>query len=129
MNPTICGLGTCSVTSDGLYQCTCQDGAMITGSNTDGSLICIGMYILIFEFYCWIFTLCLPISDIDECSANMDICGLGLCINNDDGEFYDCECTSGSQPVGSSATGTLQCVGETASFNATAMPRYCAFSL
>ena len=42
--PTICGLGTCSVTSDGLYQCTCQDGAMITGSNTDGSLICIGIY-------------------------------------------------------------------------------------
>ena len=42
MNPTICGLGTCSVTSDGLYQCSCQDGAMITGSNTDGSLTCIG---------------------------------------------------------------------------------------
>ena len=42
MNPTICGFGTCSVTSDGLYQCSCQDGAMITGSNTDGSLTCIG---------------------------------------------------------------------------------------
>ena len=43
MNPTICGFGTCSVTSDGLYQCSCQDGAMITGSNTDGSLTCIGV--------------------------------------------------------------------------------------
>ena len=42
MNPTICGFGTCSVTSDGLYQCSCQEGAMITGSNTDGSLTCIG---------------------------------------------------------------------------------------
>ena len=42
MNPTICGFGTCSVTGDGLYQCSCQEGAMITGSNTDGSLTCIG---------------------------------------------------------------------------------------
>ena len=40
---TICGFGTCSVTSDGLYQCTCDDGAMATGSNTDRTLTCIGI--------------------------------------------------------------------------------------
>ena len=41
-NMAICGFGTCSVTSDGLYQCTCDDGAMATGSNTDRTLTCIG---------------------------------------------------------------------------------------
>ena len=42
-NSDICGLGTCSNNDDGaFYECTCQDGAMITGTNTNGSLTCIG---------------------------------------------------------------------------------------
>ena len=46
MNPGICGLGTCSVTDDGLYECTCQDGAMTTGVNTDNTLTCVGMFLV-----------------------------------------------------------------------------------
>ena len=42
-NPNICGLGTCSNNGNGnFYECSCQGGAMLTGTNVDGSLTCIG---------------------------------------------------------------------------------------
>ena len=41
--PGRCGLGTCSNNENGMfYECICQNGAMISGSNTDGTLTCIG---------------------------------------------------------------------------------------
>ena len=41
--PGICGLGTCSNNDDGtFYECTCQDGTMLTGSGS--TLTCVGMY-------------------------------------------------------------------------------------
>ena len=44
-NPNICGLGTCSNNGDGMfYECTCQDGAMATGTNSAGNLTCVGKY-------------------------------------------------------------------------------------
>ena len=47
-NPDICGLGDCGNNVDGtFYECDCQNGATITGTNSDGSLTCIGMYICI----------------------------------------------------------------------------------
>ena len=45
-NDGICGLGTCSVTSDGLYDCNCQDGAMRTGDSSEGTLTCDGMLLV-----------------------------------------------------------------------------------
>ena len=52
-NPDICGLGTCSIIAGGtLYECDCQDGAMMTGSNTNGTLTCIGIINII--------AICLP---------------------------------------------------------------------
>ena len=42
--PDICGLGTCTNNDDGtFYQCDCPDGTMLTGTNSDGSLTCVGM--------------------------------------------------------------------------------------
>ena len=44
-NSTICGLGTCTNNDGGLfYECDCQDGAVTTGSNSDGSLTCVGEF-------------------------------------------------------------------------------------
>ena len=44
--PGICGLGTCSNNDNGMfYECTCQNGTLITGTNTDGTLTCIGMLV------------------------------------------------------------------------------------
>ena len=41
--PNICGLGACTNNDDGtFYQCDCQDGAVVTGMNSDNSLTCIG---------------------------------------------------------------------------------------
>ena len=43
--PGRCGLGTCSNNENGIfYECICQNGAMMSGSNTDGTLTCIGMF-------------------------------------------------------------------------------------
>ena len=45
--PNICGLGTCSnIIGGGFYECTCQNGAMLTGTNSDGTLTCSGKYTL-----------------------------------------------------------------------------------
>ena len=42
-NPEICGFGTCNNNDNGtFYECTCEDGAMITGTNSDGTLTCVG---------------------------------------------------------------------------------------
>ena len=51
-------------------------------------------------------------SDTDECSENSAICGLGTCSNNENGNFYDCNCPPGSQETGSNTDGSLTCVGE-----------------
>ena len=41
--PNICGLGTCTNNDDGtFYQCDCQDGAELSGMNSDNTLTCIG---------------------------------------------------------------------------------------
>ena len=42
--PGICGLGTCSNNDGTFYECSCQNGAMISGSNSNGSLTCVGKY-------------------------------------------------------------------------------------
>ena len=51
-SPDICGLGTCTNNGDGtFYQCDCQDGAMLTGTSSDGSLTCVGEFFLfVFSF-------------------------------------------------------------------------------
>ena len=48
--------------------------------------------------------------DIDECEEILNICGLGMCSNNADGEYYDCDCQDGSMTTGSG--GNLTCVGK-----------------
>ena len=48
-------------------------------------------------------------SDIDECSVDPDICGLGSCTNNDNGTFYQCVCQDGAETTGAGAN--LTCVG------------------
>ena len=43
LQPNICGLGTCSnIGNGGFYDCNCPPGSQETGSNTDGSLTCVG---------------------------------------------------------------------------------------
>ena len=48
--------------------------------------------------------------DINECEEDLDICGLGICNNNDDGAFYECECQDGAITTGSSRNVT--CIGK-----------------
>ena len=48
-------------------------------------------------------------SDINECTQNPDICGLGTCSNNDDGTFYECNCQDGAMITG--LNNNLTCVG------------------
>ena len=51
------------------------------------------------------------LTDINECTANHNICGLGICINNDDGMFYECYCQDGTMSTGINSAGTLTCIG------------------
>ena len=45
LQPNICGLGTCSNNENGgFYDCNCPPGSQETGSNTDGSLTCVGWW-------------------------------------------------------------------------------------
>ena len=46
VEPDVCGsLGTCTNNDGGLfYECDCRDGAVTTGSNSDGSLTCVGEF-------------------------------------------------------------------------------------
>ena len=50
-------------------------------------------------------------TDIDECALRPNVCGVGTCINNDDGRFYECVCPDGAVRTGSSSDGTLRCFG------------------
>ena len=50
-------------------------------------------------------------SDTDECSETPNICGLGSCVNGENGMFYDCVCPDGSEPSGSNVDATLTCNG------------------
>ena len=77
---------------------------MTTGS--EDNLTCIGQYILVPITKTHIY-----LSDIDECSENEDICGLGTCSNNDDGTFYECTCQDGAKLNGSNSDNSLTCVG------------------
>ena len=49
--------------------------------------------------------------DIDECTQNPGICGLGTC-NNNNGGFYDCDCPGGTMTTGSNSDNSLTCVGK-----------------
>ena len=46
--------------------------------------------------------------DINECSEDPDVCGLGTC-SNEDGAFYECICQDGATATGSG--GSLTCTG------------------
>ena len=35
-----------------------------------------------------------------------------MCANNDNGNFYDCDCQSGAMATGVSSNGSLMCVGK-----------------
>ena len=48
-------------------------------------------------------------ADIDECS-NTNICVLGSCINNVDGNFYECDCQDGAI-VGTNSENLSVCLG------------------
>ena len=50
--------------------------------------------------------------DINECTQNLDICGLGTCSNNGDGMFYECTCQDGTMATGINSAGNLTCVGK-----------------
>ena len=42
--PEICGLGTCTNNDDGtFYECSCQDGAVLTEIGNTGTFTCVGM--------------------------------------------------------------------------------------
>ena len=51
--------------------------------------------------------------DIDECADDSTLCGSGgTCMNNDNGNFYSCDCNDGFEGNGASASdGSLTCVG------------------
>ena len=67
---------------------------------------------------CWyvlgIITFCLHFmllfQDINECTLNPDICGLGTCFAIDD-EIYECTCQDGAMEIGDGTNNTLTCVG------------------
>ena len=46
---------------------------------------------------------------MNECTENITICGLGSCINNDNGTFYQCVCQNGAETTG--AGPNITCVG------------------
>ena len=51
-------------------------------------------------------------SDINECTENDDICGLGTCINIDENTLlYECDCSEGSRLSRMNTDGTLTCDG------------------
>ena len=54
--------------------------------------------------------------DINECTQNPEICGLGTCANNDDGTFYECICQDGAMTTGTNTNGSLTCVGRLSVF-------------
>ena len=86
----------------------------MSGSNTDGTLTCIGRSnSLAKKFYTSLFlNASISISlDIDECSETPGICGLGTCTNNDEGTFYECNCQNGAMTTGQNSLGSLTCVG------------------
>ena len=50
-NPDICGFGDCSNNDNGaFYECMCQDGAMLTGVNSNGTLTCVGRWSVVYIF-------------------------------------------------------------------------------
>ena len=51
------------------------------------------------------------LSDIDECSENEDICGVGMCNNIENAMFYECVCPDGARLVGDNTDNTLTCNG------------------
>ena len=54
--------------------------------------------------------LLLLFQDINECTLNPDVCGLGTCSVIDDA-FYECTCQDGAMESGDSTNTTLTCVG------------------
>ena len=52
-------------------------------------------------------------SDTNECAVDSTLCGDGgTCMNNDNGNFYSCDCNDGFKENGASASdGSLTCVG------------------
>ena len=51
--------------------------------------------------------------DTNECAVDSTLCGSGgTCMNNDNGNFYSCDCNDGFEGNGASASdGSLTCVG------------------
>ena len=107
-SPDICGLGTCTNNENAtFYNCSCQDGAMLTEIGNSGTFTCVGM--LLCSLLENVKLICYFCPDIDECSDDPDICGLGSCTNNDNGTFYQCVCQDGAETTG--AGPNLTCVG------------------
>ena len=52
-------------------------------------------------------------ADVNECDNSPDLCSPGgMCVNNDDGEFYRCECYDGFTNNNDSASRSLEnCTG------------------
>ena len=106
-----CGLGVCINNFGAFYQCVCLPGAVITGTNTDSTLKCVGKI----QQFLWEIQWCppLPLSiDLDECNEMPGRCGLGTCRNNENAMFYDCICQDGAMMNGFSTAGTLTCIGK-----------------
>ena len=83
---------------------------MISGSNSDGTLMCVGKCCSIVYTYIVISSSLIKL-DINECTSMPNICGLGTCSNNINGAFYECSCQNGAMLTGLNSNGTLTCVG------------------
>ena len=64
------------------------------------------------QYSLWFHLFVASYTDVNECMESTSRCGLGTCINNENGTFYTCNCNDGTISNGGQASDdSLMCVG------------------